>query len=232
MRRPIKDTLSPEARALPSTGPLSMSQIQGEFGGSNPIRLSEYYGAASGVPSSGAISIGNFRGKSNIITLTSWGAWATGTGDWSANLSTPSGTSGNAARLSGLNFYFQTASTSSSSWSGTATATYTIRNVFRDLPDLSPADAGKRLRGPATHSMSVSGGLSNPVRSVISGPASSTLQNDGTRSRTVTTAWTISAANNGTLTATMTNAPTKPSTHYPVTHQFSLDGDPTKFTVS
>jgi hypothetical protein len=222
----------PESRALPSTGPLKMSQIQSEFGGSNPISLTEYYGAASGVPASGAISINDFRGKSNVITLTSWGAWATGTGDWSANLSTPPGTSGNAARLSGLNFYFQTASTSEQSWSGTATATYTIRNVFRDLPDLSPADAGKRLRGPATHSQAISGGLSNPVRSVISGPVSSTLQNDGTTARNVTIAWSISAANNGTLTATMTNAPTKPYTHYPTTHQFTLNGDPTKFTVS
>lgn len=49
------------------TGTASMLDIQNEFGGSNPISLSEYYGAASGVPTSGTISIDNFRGKSAPI---------------------------------------------------------------------------------------------------------------------------------------------------------------------
>lgn len=64
--------------ALPSSGPLSLSQIQGEFGGSNPISLSEYYaggglvpsgtsGTYGAVPSSGAISIRNFYGTSNVV---------------------------------------------------------------------------------------------------------------------------------------------------------------------
>ena len=53
--------------ALPSSGPLSMSQIQGEFGGSNPISLSEYYGEAPGIPSSGTISIDDFYGKSSFV---------------------------------------------------------------------------------------------------------------------------------------------------------------------
>lgn len=65
--------------ALPSSGPLTLSQIQGEFGGSNPISMSEYYrgGAFVGnnnttVPTSGAISISNFYGtvKRVFIPLT------------------------------------------------------------------------------------------------------------------------------------------------------------------
>jgi len=72
---------------LPSSGPLSMSQIQGEFGGSNPISLSEYYaggglvpsgttGTYGAVPSSGAISIRNFYGTSKVvITLTDQSAF-------------------------------------------------------------------------------------------------------------------------------------------------------------
>ncbi|HKU64438.1 MAG TPA: hypothetical protein VJQ06_05220 [Rhizomicrobium sp.] len=36
---------------LPSSGPLSLSAIQGEFGGSNPIGLSEYYAGGGLVPS-------------------------------------------------------------------------------------------------------------------------------------------------------------------------------------
>jgi len=68
---------------LPASGPLSLNDIQGEFGGSNPISLSEYYaggglvpsgtsGTYGAVPSSGTISIQNFYGTSNVvITLTS-----------------------------------------------------------------------------------------------------------------------------------------------------------------
>lgn len=55
--------------ALPSSGPLSLLDIQGEFGGSNPISISEYYGAASGIPSSGQISIGDFYGASAAPSL-------------------------------------------------------------------------------------------------------------------------------------------------------------------
>jgi hypothetical protein len=65
---------------LPSSGPLSLSDIQGEFGGSNPISLSEYYaggglvpagttGTYGAVPSSGAISIQNFYGTSAFTAV-------------------------------------------------------------------------------------------------------------------------------------------------------------------
>jgi hypothetical protein len=56
---------------LPLSGPLSLSAIQTEFGGSNPININEYYrggayvpgtAANSGIPTSGTISIGDFYG--------------------------------------------------------------------------------------------------------------------------------------------------------------------------
>ena len=56
-----------------SSGQLSFSEIQGEFGGSNPISLSEYYktgayvpniSSTTTIPSSSAISVGNFRSTS------------------------------------------------------------------------------------------------------------------------------------------------------------------------
>lgn len=50
--------------ALPGSGTLSLSDIQTEFGGSNPISLSEYYGVAAGVPASGTIAIDDFYGTS------------------------------------------------------------------------------------------------------------------------------------------------------------------------
>lgn len=56
---------------LQSSGAISLSDIQTEFGGSNPIGLNEYYAGGSyvpsgtvGVPTSGAITIGAFYGKS------------------------------------------------------------------------------------------------------------------------------------------------------------------------
>jgi hypothetical protein len=63
--------------ALPTSGPLTLADIQTEFGGSNPISLSEYYaggtyvpagtsGTYGAVPSSGTISIQNFYGTSNV----------------------------------------------------------------------------------------------------------------------------------------------------------------------
>jgi len=67
--------------ALPASGPLSLSDIQAEFGGTNPISLSEYYkgGAyvlntdyAPNVPSSGTIKLSDFYGarKTTVTTLT------------------------------------------------------------------------------------------------------------------------------------------------------------------
>ena len=68
--------------ALQSSGPISLADIQTEFGGSNPIGLNEYYGVDTGIPSSGQISIGDFYGATNTpwaptqsTTLTSSQSW-------------------------------------------------------------------------------------------------------------------------------------------------------------
>ena len=50
---------------LQTSGPISPLDIQNEFGGSNPIGIDEYYGVASGIPTSGQISIGDFYGASS-----------------------------------------------------------------------------------------------------------------------------------------------------------------------
>lgn len=49
--------------ALQTSGPISLLDIQNEFGGSNPISLSEYYSSDPRLPSSGTISLSNFYGK-------------------------------------------------------------------------------------------------------------------------------------------------------------------------
>jgi hypothetical protein len=63
--------------ALQSSGVIALSDIQTEFGGSNPISLSEYYrGGAyttsnnTNVPTSGAISLSNFYGATNQFAFT------------------------------------------------------------------------------------------------------------------------------------------------------------------
>ena len=63
--------------ALATTGAISFSQIQTEFGGGNPISLNEYYaggvytiagtsGTNGAVPGSGAISMSSFYGTERI----------------------------------------------------------------------------------------------------------------------------------------------------------------------
>ena len=52
--------------ALQSSGAISLNDIAGEFGGSTPHSLNEYYGVAAGIPGSGTISMNQFYGASSI----------------------------------------------------------------------------------------------------------------------------------------------------------------------
>ena len=61
--------------ALPGSGPISSSMIQTEFGGSNPIAISEYYrgganvpdtGTNVNIPTSGQIKFSDFYNGSNL----------------------------------------------------------------------------------------------------------------------------------------------------------------------
>jgi len=59
------------------TGTIAMTDIQAEFGGSNPIGLNEYYAGGAyvpagttGVPSSGQISMNDLRGKTLVTNVT------------------------------------------------------------------------------------------------------------------------------------------------------------------
>lgn len=54
--------------ALPTSGPLSMSQIRTEFGGSNPVSLSQYYRGGALVPSSVANIQPTSADTTNVIT--------------------------------------------------------------------------------------------------------------------------------------------------------------------
>lgn len=57
---------------LPGSGTISLQDIEDEFGGAGSISISEYYGAAAGVPGSGTISFSDFYGTSaGVIQVTS-----------------------------------------------------------------------------------------------------------------------------------------------------------------
>ena len=63
--------------AIQGSGAISFSDIQTEFGGSNPISMSEYYAGGANVPSgtgsvptSGAINLTIFYGTSNRVSIT------------------------------------------------------------------------------------------------------------------------------------------------------------------
>lgn len=56
--------------AIPASGTVKLSDLQTEFGGSNPISLSEYYSVAVGVPASGVIQLAaDFYGTSSSYTV-------------------------------------------------------------------------------------------------------------------------------------------------------------------
>jgi len=63
--------------ALPSSGTISLNDIQTEFGGTNPISMSEYYRGGSfvtdnntSVPTSGTIDMGDFYGAVKLFSFT------------------------------------------------------------------------------------------------------------------------------------------------------------------
>ena len=52
--------------AMQTSGAITMREIANEWGGgTDPISLSEYYGADAGIPTSGTISMSNFYGKTS-----------------------------------------------------------------------------------------------------------------------------------------------------------------------
>lgn len=70
--------------ALPASGTITLAQIQTEFGGTNPISLSEYYRGGpyvttnnTGVPTSGTIQLSNFYGAVKQFSVTNTTQYST-----------------------------------------------------------------------------------------------------------------------------------------------------------
>lgn len=84
---------------LPASGPISLSQIQAEFGGAQPISLSEYYrggpnvpavSTTTTIPASGTISFDQFHGEADTapslsVSISPTSAYGLGTGTPSTN---------------------------------------------------------------------------------------------------------------------------------------------------
>lgn len=82
--------------ALPSSGVLTLNDIQTEFGGTNPIDLSEYYRGGglvpntalnAAIPTSGVISVSDFYGSANLLAL-NFATHGTGTNGASVSIGT------------------------------------------------------------------------------------------------------------------------------------------------
>jgi len=109
--------------ALPASGVLSLDDIQTEFGGTNPIGMSEYYRGGSfvtdnntSVPTSGEISVSDFystvKAKTVIYEVIGGGGGGAGGG-----ISAGDGSAGTSSSLSGSGF---TTITSTGGSGGTA----------------------------------------------------------------------------------------------------------------
>lgn len=116
--------------SLPSTGPISLSQLQTEFGGSNPIGLSEYYRGGSyvtdnntSVPSSGAIDMSDFLGAQQAVQVTY--ELIGGGGEGGGGYFGGTGNAGTSSYISGSGF---TTITSTGGSGGIAQGYYTGQN--------------------------------------------------------------------------------------------------------
>ena len=101
--------------SIPLTGPVTLAQLQTEFGGTDPVSMNEYYrGGAfvpnsvrnAGIPTSGAISLEQFRGSSKTATVTyaiigGGGAGGFGVGDKGETNRGTFGSSGGNSSISG-----------------------------------------------------------------------------------------------------------------------------------
>ena len=95
--------------ALPTTGPISLGQIQTEFGGSNPASLSEYYyngtyvkTTNSGkIPSSGINKFSNYRGAAKGLSNVEYLVVGGGGGGGGSNSSAIGGGGGAGGYLTG-----------------------------------------------------------------------------------------------------------------------------------
>jgi hypothetical protein len=167
--------------ALQGSGAIKLSEIQTEFGGTNPISLSEYYAAAAGVPASGVISLTDFYGTS------------------AANETTVTVTEGYSNPLGFLDLYgFTTVSPAAGSRSPTTYKGYTIASLYYLTDQSTNNDFQFRLENTGNASYPPSDTITSITIDVNGGTlqldaSSATITTQGNEARTW--AWGLTGSN-------------------------------------
>jgi hypothetical protein len=173
--------------AVPSTN-TKLSDIQTEFGGSNPIQLSEYYSggplvpsgapAPNGpIPSSGQISVGQFRGATNAGFVAATGGTISIDGDFKIHAFTGPGTftvtdAGNPAGSNSIEYAVVGGGGSGGSRRGGGAGAGGFRSIFP-----SPATGGLPVSATG-YPISIGGGAApapgqpSAVRGISGSPSS------------------------------------------------------------
>ena len=152
--------------ALPPSGQLSLSQIQTEFGGSNPIGMSEYYRnglyvpdtyANSNIPTGGQISVSNFYGGSSQQPLTFLYAFASAPSSGTPSITIPSGSAA-AGDLAYIFSYRRTSNTAPSipaGWTGSNPTGANSNSAMYAYKTLTSGDIGSTVTSTNATAMAI-----------------------------------------------------------------------------
>ena len=149
--------------ALQSSGAISLLDIANEFGGTAPHAINEYYGAASGIPTSGTIALSNFYGASAIswdLSVISYTNKVFNTGSNRFGLDFKPDSS---QMFLSNSVTIQTYTLSTPGDVTTATLTATGSSIISALPDPQPQEAA----GYGGPSYSIRGFKFNPTGTIL-----------------------------------------------------------------
>ncbi len=202
--------------AIVGSGTIKFSDLQTEFGGANPISMSEYYRNGSyvgstntGVPTSGAISLSNFYGASaadlipDALNWTDISASSTGTSPYTAT------GNGNTLTITGINTSISL-DIATTNWSTNATgggtpsvsSTITVKKNGVDANSLTQASIASNQSRNMT--LSVSSG--DTVQFVVTTTGTKNLSS---AAATSTATWTITnQSSSNTVLDTFTHSVT------------------------
>ena len=174
--------------ALQSSGAISLSEIQTEFGGSNPIAISEYYSAATGVPASGEIAITDFYGTSAATVAIDNGSLAdvrsgtTSSATFRLNTNGTITATGNLTSYSDTNWYEPTTSSIGSDYKVRVTATgdtSSLTGTLNQYTTISSAQSWTLTTNSITQSVTLSVTVQDVATSTVQETATITITVDG-----------------------------------------------------
>jgi hypothetical protein len=174
--------------ALQSSGAISLSEIQTEFGGSNPIAISEYYSAATGVPASGEIAITDFYGTSAATVAIDNGSLSdarvgtTSSATFRLNTNGTITATGNLTSYSDTNWYEPTTSSIGSDYKVRVTATgdtSSLTGTLNQYTTISSAQSWTLTTSNIQQSVTLSVTVQDVATSTVQDTATITITVDG-----------------------------------------------------